>query len=270
MKQLILHITILLSLTASISFACDPDTVEFYLEKGFSQEQITKICSQSPSTDNKGYQPYQKPVVIVQEGYSPGTTAEERKAVNELKGSLDARSVDVTDSHVNYIKRVCIKAGQSPELDQRVNQCIDIAFSIARDGLIVKESGAGLLVFGQQQIEVVSSDIIRKHVTKDPWAKFPPDLRFLLQRKYESQEKGNSTELPLRKSASTGQVVSAIRTIASSTISKREGKPQSEVARVLDDSYVPPSEEEYIASNPTFDEIEEEKKKKKKWWNPFD
>ena len=250
---------------------CSPETIEFYLEKGFSQEQITKLCTRSAGSDSAPtYQPYQKPVVIYQEGYIPGVSAEERKAINELKGGIDGRSVDISDDSINYIRNVCIIAGNSPEEEQRAKKCIDVAYSIAREGLRVMESGRGLLFFGQKEIEIESSEIIRKHVTADPWAAFPPDLRFSLKRKYESKEEGNTTIIPLRKSASTGNIVGALRTIASATQSKKDGENRSEVAKVLDDSYEPISEEEYAASQPKPEVTEEKKKKKKRWWNPFD
>ena len=269
MLKKIVYLSLLLLFIPSISWAnCTPETIQFYLDKGFNQEQITKLCSESTGSA-PSYQPYQKPVVIVQEGYGSGNTAEERKAENELRGSIDGRSVDVTDTDIKFIRKVCVRAGNSPERDQRIDKCVDVAFSISRAGLNVTESGASVLLFGQQNLEIVSNKIVRKFVTADPWEQFAPDLRFLLQRKYESQEKGNSTNIPLRKSASPPQVVNALRTLSATYQQEIEGTDQSEVARVLDDAYVPPTEEEYIANNPTYEEIEE-KKKKKKWWNPFD
>ena len=263
-------ITLLLLLTTSILWAeCTPDTIQFYLDKGFTQEQITKLCAQS-SSSTPTYQPYQKPVVIVQEGYGSGSSPEIRRAENELRGSIDGRSVVVTDDAINFIRKVCVRAGNSPEKDQRIDKCIDVAFSISRANLDVLDSGAALLLFGQQNITVSSSEIKRKFVTADPWGDVTPDIRFLLQRKYESQEKGNTTYLPLRNSASPPQVVNAIRVISHSYQQQITGSDQSEVAKVLDENYVPPTEEEYLESQPTYDDIQEEKKKKKKWWNPFD
>ena len=247
--------------------ACSPQTVEFYLEKGFNQAQITKLCTAGNDTQ-AAYQPYQKPVVIHQQGPVSGHTAEQRRAIAELSGSIDGRSVEITDTHINYIRRVCIRAGKSPERDQRVKKCLDVAFSIARDGLRVAESGATFLLFGQQIIEVSSNDIVRKHVTADPWQKFSPDIRYLLQRKYQASERGNTTTIPLRKSAAAGQVVNALRAIAAATELKKTGSHESEVAKVLDDAYVPPTEEEYLAANPPPQKVEKESKKK--WWNPFD
>lgn len=248
--------------------ACAPDTIQFYLDKGFTQEQITKLCSQS-NNSAPAYEPYQKPVVIYQEGgHKPGISTEERKAIQELKGSISGRSVDITDDSISYIRNLCIVAGNASDVDQRGKECIDIAYSIAREGLQVTESGKGFLLFGNTEIEVISSSIIRKTVIADPWEAYPPDLRYALKRKYDATETGNKTTIPIRRSATTGVVVSALKTIAASTENRDSGH-QSEVARVLDDSYEAPTKEEYAAAQPK-PEVVEEKKKKKRWWNPFD
>lgn len=269
MQRLIL----ILLLLPTISFAeCTQETIQYYLDKGFNQEQITKLCT-TTAPEAESYQPYQKPVIIVQEGGqdATGLNADERKAINVLRGGIDGRSIEVTPENVNFIKSVCIELKQGPEIEKWVTKCVDVAYSVSRDNLIVIESGLSLFVLGHQKLEIASAAIKRKHVTSDPWKNFPPEKRGLLERKYEALEKGNTTTIPLRKTADPGQVVNAIRTLADATKAKQDGgTTTSEVARVLDDSYVPPTEEEYTASQPTYEEAQEEKKKKKKWWNPFD
>ena len=265
------YISLLLLLLPLESFAaCTPDTIQFYLDKGFSHEQVTKLCAESGPATPK-YEPYQKPTIIyANEGSDPGISSEERRAITQLKGGVDARSIEVTDDSINYIRRICVIAGNTPSVEDRVKKCIDVAFSISRTGLQVIESGAGLLLFGQQEVELISSSIIRKHVTSNPFDGVPPDIKDQLKRKYEHQEKGNETIVPVRKSASPPQIVSALRTIAAATESRRRGDGESEVSRVLDKTYVPPTQEQYLEDQPTYDEIEEEENKKKKWWNPFD
>lgn len=273
MKILLL---ILLSLPAASLAECTKETIQFYLDKGFNQEQVTELCtaSTSESSEAASYEPYQKPVVIIQEGGTSdetGLSADEKKAINALRGGINARSVEITPEAINYIRKVCVKIKESPNEHQWVTDCIDVAFSISRVDLKVLQSGKGRLVFGETGLVVSSSAIKRKNVTSDPWAEHTPDVQFKLQRLYESREKGNATRIQLRKTAETSQMVNAIRTIADATKAKQTGTDTSEVARVLDDSYVPPTQEEYIASQSTYDEAQEEKKeKKKRWWNPFD
>jgi len=266
-----LFLILLFILTPATSFAaCTPETIQFYLDKGFNQEQITKLCANSGET-KPSYQPYQKPVVIVHEGYASGVSADERKAANTLRGGLQARSVDITDTHVNYIRKVCIKWKLTPSVENRLNKCVDVAYSISRENLRVDNSSSGLIsLVTEKYLEISSSDIKRKYVVKDPFANVPTDKRYALERKFETFETGNTTKLPLRNTADPSNIVNAIRTIADTTQAKKQGVTSSEVARVLDDSYVPPSEDEYLASQPTYKDIQEEEKKKKKWWNPFD
>ncbi|MEM8843675.1 MAG: hypothetical protein AAGB35_01375 [Pseudomonadota bacterium] len=254
----------------SVWSACDPDTVEFYLDKGFTPDQVTELCTQDEGPSTPTYEPYQKPVVIYQQGVVPGNSVEESKAIEKLRGGIKGRSIDITPDRINYIANICVRAGNSPERDQRIEECIDIAFSIARKDLIVERSGSRFLVFGEELVTVSSSDIKRKFLVEDPWVGLSPDLKFLVQRKYESQESGNTTNIPIRKSSSVAEVISSLRTLAATTDIRDDEEFDSEVAKVLDDSYVPPTQEEYIATQPTYEELEEEEKKKGKWWNPFD
>lgn len=248
---------------------CTPDTVQFYLDKGFNQAQITQLCSSS-SSEAPVYQPYQKPTIIYQEGGSHGgSSAEENKAISQIKGGLAARSIEVTPERINYIRQVCIKGGQGPEAQQRTQRCIDVAYSIAREGLLVEQAGQKFLVLGEKEIGVVSSDIKRKYVVDDPWGGLSPELKFQLKRKYESKESGNQTNIPVSKNASFSELNNAFKVIAAATVTRKTGNNTSEVGRVLDDSYVPPSAEEYEASRPKPVESAENTKKGK-WWNPFD
>ena len=268
MQRLIL----ILLLLPTASFAeCTQETIQYYLDKGFNQEQITKLCTTN-TNEAESYQPYQKPVIIVQEGGqdATGLNADEREAIKALRGGIDARSIEITPEDVNYIRKVCVVWKMSPNVEEWVTKCIDTAFSLSRDNLKVVESGKSLLLVGEQKLEVSSAAIKRKHVTSDPWAKISPDTRFHIKRLYEAKEKGNTTTIPLRKTADPGQMVNAIRALADATQAKQTGTTTSEVSRVLDDSYTPPTEEEYLASQPSYEEAQEEKKKKKKWWNPFD
>lgn len=264
------NLTLIILCSCSYAWAaCTPETVNFYLEKGFNQEQITKLCSQA-STPAPSYQPYQKPVVIVKQGYMPGMSEEASRAVRTLKGSIDGRSIDVTDNKINYISKLCLKAGNAPDLDKRITKCIDVAYSVSREDLRVRESGVGILFFGQETVSVTSKDVTRKLVVSDPWSAMSPEIALQLKRRYESLGSGSEVDIPLRRQASANEVIDAIRTLSSEFQNVLTGDQQSEVEKVLSDNYVPPTEEEYIASQPTYEQHKKEKDKDKKWWNPFD
>ena len=269
MPRYITLIFILFFPGATLWAACDPETVKFYIDKGFTPDQVTKLCTQEGGeASTPSYQPYQKPVVIYQQGVVPGMTSAESNAIQDLQDALAARSIDVTDERINYIRPVCLRAGNSPERDQRVEDCIDVAFSVSRRGLKADASGRKLVFFGEERVFISSDDIIRKTLVADPFAGYAPDLKFLLQRKYESQESGNTTHFPVRGKYSPNQIIEAVRALSSITRRKEEGTYETEVEEVLSDTYVAPTKEEYIANNPTYEEKKEEEKGS--WWNPFD
>ena len=256
--------------TCSYAWAgCTPETVNFYLEKGFNQEQITKLCAQA-TQPAPSYQPYQKPVVIVKQGYIPGMTEEAARAVRTLKGGIDGRSIDVTDNKINYISKLCLKAGNAPDLDKRVVKCVDVAYSVSRDDLRVRESGVGMMFFGRESVSVSSKNVTRKLTVSDPWSAMSPEIALQLKRRYESLEDPTEVDIPLRRQASANEVIDAIRTLSSEFRNIQTGDQESEVEKILRDDYVPPTEEEYVASQPTYEQQKQEKDKDKKWWNPFD
>ncbi|MEM7304506.1 MAG: hypothetical protein AAF372_03140 [Pseudomonadota bacterium] len=269
MLKLISFLSLLLY-SINLWASCDPDTVNFYLDKGFTPDQVTELCTQGAAeSSTPSYEPYQKPVVIYQQGAIAGVSADESNAINDLKSAIAARSVDITDDKINYIRSVCLRAGTSPNKEERVVDCTDVAFSVSRDGLRADASGKRLLVFGEERVFISSDEIIRKPLVADPWEGYPPDLKFLLERKYESQESGNTSYLPVKKGYSTDQVVEAIRALSAITLIKQDETYDSEVEKVLSETYVPPTKEEYIANNPTYEEIQEEEEGGR-WWNPFD
>ena len=256
--------------SATLWAGCDPDTVKFYLDKGFTPDQVTELCSQGGGeSSTPTYEPYQKPVVIYQQGVVPGMTFDESNAIQDLKDAMAARSIDVTADSINYIRSVCMRAGNSPEKDQRISDCIDIAFSVSRSGLKADASGKRLAIMGEERVFISSDNIIRKPLVEDPFSGHPPDIKFLLERKYKSQESGNTTYFPVRARFSPNQVVEAVRALSAINRLKEGETYQTEVEKVLSDTYVPPTKEEYIANTPTYEE-EKEEKKGGKWWNPFD
>ena len=266
LKNIFIYIPLLFCSPMAIA-ECDTDTVQFYIDKGFNQDQITQLCSATQSS-TPAYQPYQKPLVIYQEGTRQGKTAEESRAINVIQGGVAARSIEINDTTINYIRNVCFRAGNSPEVDQRAEKCIQIAYSIAREGLVVTNSGQAFGIFGDKSINIVTSDIKRKHVTADPWKQFPVNLRYQFQRKYERKESGNETSIPVLHSASVSELANALRVVSSATANKIADDDKSEVERIFDEDYIAPSEDEYAASQPKIPNAAKEKKGK--WWNPFD
>ena len=247
--------------TSSFS-ACSKDDIKFYLDKGFTQEQITQLCSGSGGTAGTtesvpDYTPYQQKVIIYQDGGGPdidkdGFNKEERLAINDLKAGGDIIKLKVTDTHINYVRKVCIISGNNPEFSQRYKTCPEVAFKVSRDGLIAASSGKKLLVFGTAVV-TLEGQIDRKLLGN--WEDYPLNVRKELKRNFNWKEDGNKTDFPVRGDYSVTKIVNAMR-----TLSTEDADYFDEAAKYAEDK----KEDVKLAEEDT------EKEKKKRWWNPFD
>jgi len=243
--------------------ACSKEDIQFYLDKGFNQEQVTQLCSSAGSSSSENsetvpdYTPYQQKVIIYQDGGGPeidkdGFSKEERLAISDLKAGGDIIKLKVTESHINYVRKVCIISGNSPEYDQRYKTCPEVAFKIARDGLIAASSGKKLLVFGTAVV-ALEGKIDRKLLGN--WDDYPLAVRKELKRNFNWKENGHATDFPVRGDYSVTKIVNAMRTLS------------SEDADYFDEAA------KYVENEKQEVKIAEESKKdgkKKRWWNPFD
>jgi hypothetical protein len=244
--------------TATTLYAtCTKEDIQFYLDKGFTQDQITQLCSVNSGGDSTpNYQPYQQQVIIYRDGggeepgIKDGLTKEEREAVNIIKAGGDISKLQVTPQTISYTGKTCIISVSSPNVDDRYKDCIDVDFVIQRKDLAVSASGKKLLI-GSDYV-ILEGTIDAK--PKRSWDEFPPDKRKALQRNFEWKENGKKTTFPILGDYSVTKVVNAFRTLAA-TYGQTDEKNQ--IAKV--------------EKGQTKEEVAEPKKeKKKRWWNPFD
>ena len=247
-------------LNMTLSAQCNKDDIEFYLEKGFTQEQITQLCS---AGDGEGtgsvpdYTPYQQKVIIYQEGAGPeidkdGFTREEREAISSLNAGGDVTNLNVTSDVITYTRKVCVFSANGPDFEDRVKACPETDFSISRGNLNVSHSGKKLLLLGTATVQVEGSI---NRTLKQGFDVYPPDIRKQLERNFNWRENGKITDFPVRGDYSVTRIVNAFRTLAS-TYKGNVPETDQQVAIVENES----SEEE----------LAEKPKKKKRWWNPFD
>lgn len=192
---------------------CARDDVEFYLTQGFSQEQIVELCSNSLAQSEQQSTAHQPEV-------ANNLTATSRLSFDPIKtliSGIDARAITLTDLHIRYIGELCLRAGQSPEVNQRANKCIETEFLIAKNNLKVEKIKTGLFAFGQKSIEISSQQIDRKLLEKTPWSTFSPEIRALMKRQYQASAKSNRLSIPIKEDANAQEVAKALRNIAATS-----------------------------------------------------
>jgi hypothetical protein len=262
--QQFLGIILFLFTMSSVAYAqCGKDDIEFYLEKGFTQEQITQLCSGgsgvADSESIPNYTPYQQKVIIYQQGSGPeidkdGFTQEERKAISDLEAGGDVTNLEITSEAISYTRKVCISVAKGSEYNDRFKACPEADFSIPRNNVEVSHSGKKLIILGGATVQVEGNIDVK---LKKGFDYYPIEFRRDLERKFNWQENGELTDFPVRGDYSVTRIVNAFRTLNSTYKENSEAN----VEKVAESK---PSES-VSEINP-----EEVKEKKKKWWNPFD
>ena len=238
--------------------ACDPDDVEFYLEKGFTQEQITKICSIDDS-DVPEYTPFEPPTVVI-ERRTPRSqrgaaargertahtdmdlsafTDTERNAVETLVAGADVHGLMVDQDSIQYTKQACLEVHSDPDFPQDLSLCPEVDYRILREGLGVGRFGREYGIFGKATITIEGRI---QRFPQQNFGDYPKKYQQKLKPHFNWNTRSKSTRIPIKSGHTATQLAAALKTLA-----------RAQEARA-------------IATK----EASRKQEKKDRWWNPFD
>ena len=241
-------------LSAYATAGCNKEDIQFYLDKGFTQEQITQLCGTSDSESSvPDYKPYQQQVIIYKEGAEPdivdGFTRDERTAIKDLKLGADVTDLIVDQDKLQFTIRLCLAVQEGKEYNQRFKTCPEVFYDVARAGLTINASGKKFGFFGQPAIQIVGNI---KSTPKQNFDDYPTQFKKQLKRHYDWKTRGNKVNVPIRGDFSVTRLFNALNVLA------KEADPNAALAKnEVDDK----PEKKIQKSEP---------EKKKRWWNPFD
>jgi hypothetical protein len=203
--------------------------VEYYLEKGFSHEQITAICRPSEGSaadeaptvremkesDVSGEDPV-KPEMKSRGSDAPGKNSEStgdsgettsvpaRENTFSLTAAIKGDDVEVGPESMHYTTRDCFEYGEEDIYGFRKKACPEVRFSIYYDGMETRKSGMKYLFYGSRGISI-KGRIERRilsgldHLGKD-------DRKEALKK----MESGDETTLPIHKGIPLDKVLNAL------------------------------------------------------------
>ncbi len=242
---------LLLCLPGAGFSACDKEDVKFYLDKGFTQDQVTQLCAGSKA-EVPDYTPYQQQVIIYQQGEAPGVkdgfTREERMAIKELQVGTDVVNLTVDQDSIQYTVKVCLTVQEGKEYSQRFKACPEVFYTVLRAGLTAVASGKQFGMFGQSSI-TIQGGIQRE--PKQDFDDYPTQFRKQLKRYFDWKTRGDTTRIPVRGGYSVVKLIESLQALS------KEPDPNLRLAQQETDGVSAAPEEEQV-------------KKKKRWWNPFD
>jgi len=190
---------VLMVISSQASAACSRVDITFYLDKGFTTEQITTMCSE----------PSAPAAAMRNNGVQPDSQLTDENALflsRAIKGHKIKRN---TDSLQYTLKKFCIVYGEQDNFGFAPKVCPDVIFSISLKGLVVLDTGLEYGFYGEQQIQVKSSTI-KREIIGELKEKTPEERELIL----DAFEKGNETAIPVRDDYSMERVEQVLQEIS--------------------------------------------------------
>lgn len=141
--------------TAASANSCSRADVDFYLQRGFTTDQVTRLCSTTVAPQAQ----YSAPV------YAPANPQNLKMRDDQtfLSTALDARNVNLSKDGLTYTAEECAIKENHPihrDLDEEV--CIKSNVDIKFAGLKIIDSQQGFLMLRESNL-VVQGDVSREY-----------------------------------------------------------------------------------------------------------
>ena len=147
---------ILFFLTVSSASACDKNDIDYYLEKGFTHDQIAKMCSSSlnaKSTPKNSYKSFKEDYVDKQDEEYIKRMRIERQVF--LKSSIAAKNIRISRGMLSYSEYACAREGLARDAEARVEGCAVVKTSIKLSEIeVMPEPKRERVFFGQYRIQI--------------------------------------------------------------------------------------------------------------------
>lgn len=207
-----LPVLLLLALASGAGSAwgvCSRDDVNYYLDKGFTREQVTGLCSDD-TPDKRGDNDY-RPYIDNQEE-NRLLSQNKRADDNEyLRSAVDAYRVRLTPRWLEYVTGVCLAVVNDPDISARGKICPDVHYRIYLKGLKVMTYQRKYLLGGEREIKVVGKVKRKLHGNLN---KYPSALRSTILRSYKAYFRKDGTAIPVHDEVRVKRVIDILRTRA--------------------------------------------------------
>lgn len=172
---------------------CSREDVEFYLAKGFTTEQITRLCETSSAR-------------IQHSNIRSQTSGNDTELF--LREAIKGRDVSLSDESLAYTLRTCIQYGNEDIYGFTPEACLHTRYQIDLKGLKVSEPEKKYLFFKPDSIEI--NGIINREVMSGLEKYKTEDQKLIL----EKLESGDKTSIPVRDDISIEQVFQTLQQLS--------------------------------------------------------
>lgn len=182
--------------------ACSRDDVEFYLDKGFTNDQITTLCSVSSDSENDQANATKQN----NEENSDAAAIDDKELF--LKTAIKAKNIYLQDDSLHYTQEVCVEYGEEDMFGFTPKVCPQVKFVIALKGLEVIDTGKQHYFYGTEEIRVRSA--VKREIIGELTQQKPEDRKLIL----EKIESGDVAAIPVREDFSLDRVKQVLLQLA--------------------------------------------------------
>ena len=179
---------------------CARDDIDHYLNKGFTPEQITKICTTSPATSTKPESNTENNLI------QQSTSHEKNKKF--LQEAIKGRDIILTNDLLQYTLKTCIEYDEEDQYGFAPKACPFVKYTIALKDLQVIKSRKKYIFFGTDEIKVKST------ITREILGGLKKYKAEEKRRIIEKLESGEHTIIPIRDDISIEQVEHVLLNLA--------------------------------------------------------
>ena len=200
---------VLLAASSAAGAECAREDVEFFLSKGFTPAQITKLCDTDTAASAKPkYESFADEYVDRHDSEYQARLRIERDVF--LRQSIEASNIHLSGGYLMYARKICVKEGVEKDQAFGLKACPVVNFRIKLAGLKVdKKEFKRRFLFGDPLIRVEGE--IHRQVEEGAFSGIPNEYyRELLRNKLES---GGETKIPLRSGTDFHFAVDSLKEI---------------------------------------------------------
>ena len=164
--------------------ACERADVEYYLERGFTHEQVVRLCSEQP-LERSNAQPATSPVddrdngssatthMPTQQGGTPAAAGLSANVALDdqiyFKTVIEADKVDLASETLAYTRKGCIKYGEEDLNGFQETACVTVQTTLELAGLRVIRAQKGIPLVAERELVVegkIQREILDLHRLK--------------------------------------------------------------------------------------------------------
>jgi len=197
---------LLMMFSSQVNAACSRDDITFYLDKGFSTDQITALCNEAsapagetPKSEQQGSEQRPDPAV-----------ADDNALF--LKRAIKAKKIDLSSSSLIYTQNICIEYGDEDLFGFTPKVCPDVTYVISLKGLEVLDTGKKYGFYGTKEVRV-KSGVVEREIISELKDKKPAERELILE-KFEKLDEGEGTAIPVRDDFSLDKVKQVLQELS--------------------------------------------------------